>query len=413
MNHSIETETNAISKAKAGSRRLGVALVLGSLTAIGPFSLDMYLPALPGMTDSLDTSAALTQLTLTACMLGLALGQLIAGPLSDTYGRKKPLITALTIYTISSLLCAFSPNIGLLAALRFIQGLSGAAGIVISRAVVRDLFAGSEMTRFFSQLMLINGAAPILAPVIGGQLLKGVSWRGIFVALCLLGAVLLAAVLFSLPETLPASRRSRGGLGQTLRTFRSYGSDRIFMGYVLAMGFVSAGMFAYISGSSFVIQNVFGVSEQGYSLIFAMNGAGIILASQITGRLAGRIAAEKLFRFGLVMAAGGGTALLASAMLNAGLASVVISLFFVVASVGVVATTSTSLAMQNAGHRAGSASALIGMLQFVLGAAASPLVGLGGGDALPMAVVIASAEALAIVCSMLLLRGPREDRAAS
>lgn len=401
----------APSAAMTRSRRTLYAVVLGLLSAIGPFSIDMYLPSLPSMTAELHSSASAVQLSLTACMLGLALGQLLAGPLSDMRGRRGPLLIALVLYAISSLICAFSPNIGVLIALRFVQGLSGAAGIVISRAVVRDLFSGTEMIRFFSQLMLINGAAPIIAPVLGGQLLRFVSWRGVFVVLFALGIALLLFVFFALSETLPKERRQSGGLGKTLSTFKTFGSDKLFMGYVLSMGLVSAGMFGYISGSSFVLQDLFGVSAQGYSLIFAMNGLGIIIASQITGRLAVKLNVERMFCFGLGLAFAGGLALLLSSLLGGGLAAIAISLFFVVSSVGIVSTTSTSLALQNAGKAAGSASALIGLLQFVLGAAASPLAGLGGsGTAVPMAVTIFGAELLAVICSAVLIRGKKELR---
>ncbi|WP_223067918.1 multidrug effflux MFS transporter [Paenibacillus caui] len=407
--HSSQSAVDTASTSITRTKRITFAVILGMLSAIGPFSLDMYLPALPGMANLFHTSASAVQLSLTACMLGLALGQIFAGPLSDMRGRRGPLIAALSVYAITSLLCALSPNVGILVALRLLQGLSGAAGIVISRAVVRDLFSGSEMTRFFSQLMLINGAAPIIAPVLGGQFLRFVSWRGVFVFLFVLGLALTLAVVWALPETLPKDRRQSGGLKKTLDTFKNFGSDRLFMGYVLALGLVSAGMFGYISGSSFVLQNLYHVSEQGYSLIFAMNGLGIILASQITGRLAAKFDIGRLFLNGLGVAMTGGAALLLSVLLDGGLVFIVISLFLVVSSVGIVSTTASSLALQNAGKAAGSASALLGLLQFVLGAVASPLVGLGGSNtALPMAVTIFSAEILAVLICFILVKGRRK-----
>ncbi|ANS77116.1 MFS transporter [Paenibacillus yonginensis] len=390
----------------AQSRRILFVVILGMLSAIGPFSLDMYLPALPKMAGELHTGTSAVQLSLTFCMLGLALGQLLAGPLSDTMGRRKPLIAAMALYAVSSLLCAFSPTITVLVILRFIQGLSGAAGIVISRAVVRDLFSGKELTRFFSQLMLINGAAPIVAPVLGGQFLRFMSWKGVFVFLFILGLVLLLAVLLGLPETLPKQRRHSGGLSSTLRTFGQFGKDRLFVGYVLSMGLVSAGMFSYISGSSFVLQNLYSVSAQSYSLIFALNGLGIIVASQVTGRLALTQDVRKLFVIGLGIALAGSVGLLLTILLDGGLLAVICCLFLIVSSVGVVSTTSTSLALQNAGAAAGSASALLGLLQFVFGAAASPLTGLGGSaTAVPMALTIFTAEVLAVLSCIVLIRG--------
>lgn len=391
--------------AVAPSRRWGLAVMLGSLTAIGPFSLDMYLPALPELTRELGAADSLGQLSLTACLIGLAAGQLLAGPLSDARGRRKPLLIALGIYALASLLCAFSSSIGMLLVLRLVQGLSGAAGIVIARAIVRDLYSGTEMTRFFAQLMLINGAAPIIAPIVGAQLLRFVDWRGTFVCLAVLGVILLVSAMWSLPETLPKERRVTGGLGQTVGNFGLFLKDRSFMGVVLTMSLVSGAMFAYIGGSSFVLQEVYGVSSSTYGFIFAANGVGIIIASQLAGRLAVSVGTERLFRSGVIIALCGGAALLVSVLAEAGLWAVLVSLFVVVSSVGIVGTGASSLAMENAGRAAGSASALLGTLQFLIGALASPLSGLGGsGTALPLAAVIAGAHVLALLTMLALLR---------
>lgn len=382
-----------------------MALILGALTAFGPLSIDMYLPSLPALTGDLNTSTSLVQISLTACLLGLAFGQLLVGPLSDARGRRKPLIVALIIYAISSLLCAISSSIWVLIALRVVQGVSGAAGIVISRAMVRDMYSGSELTKFFSLLMLVNGVAPILAPITGGLLLEVTSWRGVFVVLSILGAIMLLGALFGLPETLPIQRRSTGGIKGTLSTFRSLIGDRVFMGYALSQGLVLAAMFGYISGSPFVLQNIYGVSPQTFSVLFAINGLGIIIASQITGRLAGKVSETRLLVTGLGLAALGGTLLLIMILIGAGLLAVMIPLFFVVSSVGVVTTTGFSLAMQNQERSAGSASALLGLLPFVFGAIAAPLVGLGGSHtAVPMGIVIAVSEVGAIVCYALMVR---------
>lgn len=387
------------------SRRLWTAIILGSLSAFGPLSIDMYLPSLPKLTADLHTTASLTQLTLTAFLLGLALGQLVVGPLSDVKGRRSPLLISLVVYAASSIMCVFAPSIGVLIALRFIQGVSGAAGIVLSRAIVRDLYSGTELTKFFSLLMLINGAAPILAPIIGGQLLRIFPWRGVFVVLFVVGLIMLVAVYFGLPETLPKHRRATGGIRQTFSTFGRLLKDRVFMGYTIAQGLVSAAMFGYISGSPFVMQEVFGVSPQMYSLIFAINGIGIIAASQMTGRMAGRVPEEKLLVFGLGLAAVASVILLLDIQYIQQLFSVLIPLFFVVAAVGIVGTTSFPLAMKEQGDSAGSASALLGLLPFVLGAACAPLVGIGGSHtAVPMGVVIAIADVCAIGCYYLLVR---------
>ncbi|WP_442602845.1 multidrug effflux MFS transporter [Paenibacillus sp. KN14-4R] len=387
------------------SKRLWFALVLGALSAFAPLSIDMYLPSLPTLSSDLHTTTSLAQLSLTACLLGLALGQLVVGPLSDKFGRRKPLLISLTIYAISSLLCAFGSSIYLLIGLRFVEGATGAAGIVISRAMVRDMYEGPEMTKFFSLLMLVNGLAPILAPVTGGVLLKYVSWHGVFIVLALIGVIMFLAVLFGLPESLPQSKRSSGGLTGTLHTFGRLLKDRNFMGYALTQGLISAAMFGYISGSPFVLQDIFGVSPQMFSVIFATNGIGIIIASQVAGRLAGKVSETKLLVAGLLIAAVGGVSLFITLLADAGLIAVLIPLFMIVSSVGIVGTASFALAMQSQGGSAGSASALLGLFPYIFGATAAPLVGLGGNLAsLPMGIVIAACEVGALLCYFVLVK---------
>src|SRR5215204_1403483 len=224
-------------------------VVLGMLSTFGPLSLDLYLPALPQLADELQTSASGAQLTITSCLVGLAVGQLIAGPLSDRLGRRAPLIIGLTIYLLASVGCAFAPSIEVLVPVRLVQGLAGAAGLVIARAVVRDLYSGRDLVIFFSRLILISG----LAPVLGGQLSKIMTWRGMFLVLAAFGAILLLAGLFGVPETLPPDRRTTGGLSVTLRGFWVLIKDRIFVGAVLAAGLSGASMFAYIAGATFVL----------------------------------------------------------------------------------------------------------------------------------------------------------------
>ncbi|MFB6365237.1 multidrug effflux MFS transporter [Paenibacillus elgii] len=387
------------------SRRIWMVFILGSLSAFGPLSLDMYLPALPKLAGDLNSSTSMAQLSLTACLLGLALGQLYAGPVSDVRGRRLPLLIGLILYGVSSVLCAIAPSAELLVLLRFIQGMAGSAGIVISRAIVRDMYSGTELTKFFSLLMLVNGAAPILAPIVGGQLLEVTSWRGVFVVLSLIGVLMLIAVVLALPETLPRERRSKGGLGNTLTTFRRLLSDRTFMGCALAQGFVVAAMFAYISGSPFVLQDIFGVSPQMFSVCFAINGLGIILAGQIAGRLAGRVSDKRLLVSGLALASVAGVALLLAIVSGAGLYAILVPLFFVVSSVGIVSTAGFSLAMRNQSESAGSASALLGVLSFIFGGIVAPLVGIAGNQtAVPMGIVIAAADVSSVLCYWLLVR---------
>ncbi|MDF2927621.1 MAG: transporter [Paenibacillaceae bacterium] len=394
----------------AGINRLLMILILGCLSAFGPLSLDMYLPGLPALAADLGTGVSQAQLSLTSCLLGLSLGQLLMGPLSDVRGRRGPLLLGLTVYMAASLLCAFSPNIAVFLLLRFIQGLAGSAGIVLCRAVARDMYSGTELTRYFAMLMLVNGAAPILAPIFGGQLLNWTSWRGVFVVLCVIGVLLLAAVWFCLPETLPADRRSKGGIRNTLSAFGILARDRSFVGLTLAQGLIFAGMFAYISGSPFVLQDLYGVSPQMFSLIFAVNGLGIILVGQTTSRLVGRFSEIALFRYGIGQSLAGGVILLLSIIGGGGLPLMLPALFLVVSSVGIASTSGTSLAMQRYGHAAGSASALLGLVSYIIGGLVSPLVGLGGsGTALPMGVIIVLAEAGAVLCYLFLVRKPQKQ----
>ncbi|WP_422661380.1 Bcr/CflA family multidrug efflux MFS transporter [Paenibacillus sp. EC2-1] len=390
---------------KPSMSRIWMILILGALSAFGPLSLDMYLPSLPELAKTMHTSTSLTQLSLTSCLIGLAVGQLFAGPVSDVRGRRLPLIIGMVVYGVASLLCAFSTSIEMLIALRFVQGIAGSAGIVISRAVVRDMYSGSELTKFFSMLMLVNGAAPILSPIIGGQLLQFTSWRGVFIVLTVIGVLMLLAVLFWLPETLGVDKRSKGGIMNTLSTFGDLLRDRTFIGLALCQGFVSAGMFAYISGSPFVLQDIFGVSPQTFGLIFAVNGIGIIIAGQITGRLAGRVSERNLFVSGIALATIGGSTLLIAVVSGAGLILILPTLFIVVSCVGIVGTAGASMALQNYGHAAGSASALLGLLSYILGALVMPLVGImGSGTAVPMGIVIFGADLGAVLCYLLLVR---------
>lgn len=404
MNYSMQEERIA-PKEKTRSSALGMALLLGILAAFGPLSIDMYLPALPNLADDLHASTSLVQLSLTACLLGIAAGQLFAGPISDVRGRKGPLLIGLFTYGLASLLCVFAPTIWTFIIMRFIQGLAGSAGIVLSRAIVRDLYSGCEMTRFFSLLMLVNGVAPILAPILGGQVLEFTTWRGIFMVLSGMGILMMIVVFFGFKETLPVNRRSQGGIFNTLRTFRELIGNKVFMGYALTQGFVLAAMFAYISGSPFVLQTIFGVSPQMFSLFFGINGIGIIIAGQITGQLAGRIHESKLLIAGLTMAFIGGISLLTAILLDGGLYTILPPLFLVVSSVGVVGTSSFSLAMQDQAKAAGSASALIGLLSFIFGGIMAPLVGIAGSHtALPMGIVIAFAETAAVLSYFFLVR---------
>jgi len=386
---------------------LALVLILGALSAFAPLSLDMYLPGLPELGRDLGTSASAAQITLTACLAGLALGQVVAGPFSDRFGRRRPLLTGVAHYVLASVLCALAPSIAVLVPLRFLQGLAGAAGIVISRAVVRDLHSGEAAARLFSALMVVNGAAPILAPVVGGQLLHVTTWRGIFVALAGIGVVLLVAAAAGLPESLPAARRRPGGLRPIAVAFREVVADRAFVAYALAGGLVFAAMFAYIAGSPFVLQEIYGLSPQAFSAVFAVNGLGIVLASLLNGRLVSRLSLGALVRGGIAAAiAGSALLLVAVAFRGLGVVPVLVGLLIVVSTVGVVAPTTTTLALAKHGAVAGSASALLGVLQYLLGAIAAPLVGISGAHtAIPMGVAML-ALSLGAAAALLIGRSP-------
>ncbi|MGW2439526.1 Bcr/CflA family multidrug efflux MFS transporter [Streptomyces goshikiensis] len=402
---------------KARRTRLLVTFVLGGLTALPPLSMDMYLPALPEVTTALHSPAATIQLTLTACLAGMALGQLVIGPMSDKWGRRGPLLAGMVVYVLATALCALAPTAGTLIAFRLLQGLAGAAAIVIARAVVRDLYDGVEMARFFSTLMLISGTAPIIAPLIGGQVLRFADWRGVFAVLTVVGLALTLLVWRGLGETLPAERRQTGGVGAALRTMRGLLADRVFAGYMLAGGFGFAVLFSYISASPFVVQEIYGASPQAFSLLFGLNSVGLIAVGQINGKLlVGRVSLDKALASGL------GTITLASVALllmstgvfgEVGLVPIAAALFVLMSAMGLVLPNTNAQALMRTPHAAGSASALLGTSSFLVGAIASPLVGIAGeGTAVPMAVVQLACSLLSVGCFLGMCR-PWRDREAT
>jgi DHA1 family bicyclomycin/chloramphenicol resistance-like MFS transporter len=381
-------------------RRLSLALILGSLSALGALSIDMYLPAMPGMSRQLHASGPVIQLTLTVFVIGLAAGQVLAGPLSDTWGRRRPLLAGMALYVAGSAWCALAPSAGQLLGARIVQSLGAAAGAVLARAIVRDLFDGTAMTRFFSTLMLVNGVAPVAAPVIGGQLLTVATWRAVFAVMAGAGAALLLAVLVALPESLPVPRRQPARLGHTVRSLGGLARDGRYLRYVLAAALMFAAMFAYISGSSFVLQEDYGLTAQQFSLVFAANGLGIVLLGQVSGFLIGRAATERsLLRVSLTAASLSGLGVLLIAGLGLPLPLLLASLFIVTSMVGVVLPNATSLAMAGYRSAAGAASSLQGLLQFLVGAIAASAMGLAGqGTAVPMGVTMFVCAAGALGC---------------
>lgn len=391
-------ENKAAEQVSPKQKKVGkvwLVLLFGSLTAFGPLSMDMYLPALPIVTTDMQTTASLAQLSLTACLLGLAGGQLLFGPLSDIQGRRRPLVFTIIIYAVASLLAAFSPNIWIFIAMRFIQGFSAAAGIVIARASARDIYNGKELTSFMALLALVHGAAPILAPIFGGTILEWVNWPVIFIILSLIGVVMFLGVFFILPETLPEENRSEASVLAVFRSFHILLKDRGFMMIALTQAMISTSMFAYIAGSPFVLQNIYNVTPQQFSFIFAVNGIGIILAAQITGRLANHMKESNILFGGILMSLTGSILLLITAIFDLSIWVIIPAFFLIVSSVGISNTTCFSLGMQRQGKVAGSASAFLGILPYAGGAIVSPLVGLGGEyTSVPLGITI-------LICSLL------------
>lgn len=382
-----------------------LALLLGLFSTLGPFTIDMYLPAFPEIVKQFGTTASLVQLSLTACLLGLGIGQLVMGSLSDVYGRRNPLLISMAVYLVASLACAFSPNIGVLIAFRFIQGFAASAGIVISRAIARDLYSGHELTKFFSLLLLVGNLGPLVAPVTGSGILSFTTWVGVFIALSLLGLYLLIMTKWQLQETLPADRRRPSNFMEQLRNYGSLLRDRQFVGYMLAQGIMIAGVFAYVSGTPFIYQNIYGASPTVFALLFGSNGISLIIGSQVVGRMSHRVSEHAFLLFGLWLAILASVTVLVVAIFHGPLFALVIPLFFFVAAIGITSTAAFPLAMESQGHMAGSAAALLGVIPFLLGAVVSPLVGIAGEHtAVPLGVIILMTSAAAMFAYFILVR---------
>jgi MFS transporter, DHA1 family, multidrug resistance protein len=383
-----------------------LAAVLALLTVFAPISMDIYLPVLPALTDDLGSPPSVAQLTITACLLGLALGQVVAGPLSDRFGRRRPLLIGVVAFIATSIGCAASPTVEVLVAARFIQGLAGAVGIVIAQAAGRDLYSGGRLARYYGRLTVLGGLAAIVGPVIGGQLANVTDRRGIFLFLAAVGAVILVAALGVVRETLPPQRRIGGGLGQTFGGFAELLRDRTFLGAVLITGLVNAALFAYLSGATFVLQGIYGLSPQEYLFAFGLNSFGFMAFGFLAGRTTERWSATGTLAAGLAMCVGGAGGVLAVATLHLPLVAVVLSLLTMVSGVAVTTPPATSLALTGYPHMAGTASSLLGLARFAFGGVAAPLIGLGGADdALPLGIVTVVSMTLAVGTYAGLVRG--------
>ncbi|MDT0158185.1 multidrug effflux MFS transporter [Microbacterium sp. ARD32] len=378
-------------------RRLMAAL--GALTAFGPISLDVYLPSLPALGAEFTAPESLSQLTMSACMIGLAIGQLLWGPISDRFGRRMPLIVAIAGFAITSVACAFAPSIEVLIGIRVVQGLCGAAGMVIARAVVHDLFAGADAVAAFSTLAAVMGVAPVLAPLIGGAVAAFSGWRAVFLALAVIGLLLLAVAAFAVPESLASGERTSGGVGNDLRGLGSALRNGPFMVAAVTLGIASIALFTYLQLSPFVLQTQYGLSAQGFALVFAVNAVGITLAANLNRRLARLMPGSRIVRWSLSIGVAGALALTLAGMLQSPLPWLLVPLFAAICTQGVNNPALTAIALGHIRHRAGSASAVLGTLSMLLGAFAPPLVSLIGVSAttLGATMLAAFAAGLALV----------------
>ncbi|MDQ4215541.1 multidrug effflux MFS transporter [Microbacterium capsulatum] len=380
----------------AGTRR-SLLPALGALSAFGPISIDGYLPSMPALAADLHTSDALAQFTMSACMIGMAVGTLLWGSISDRYGRRRPLMWGVAGFALTAVLCALAPSIEALIAVRFVQGLCGAAGIVIARAVVHDLFTGADAVAGFSSLAAIAGAAPVLAPLMGGALLTFTDWRGVFVALAVIGVLLLVTAMLFVPETHPREERTTGGMANDFRGFGAALGNRGFMISAVTLGIASVSLFSYLQMSSFVLQSEYGVSAQGYALIFASNAVGIVLAARLNRRLSRRMTGARIGAWSLSIGTVATAAILLSALLHSALPWLLVPLFLAVAVQGVNNPAFTALALGEITRGAGSASAVLGTLSMLLGALIPPLVSSAGVSAPVMGASMCAAFACALL----------------
>ncbi len=380
------------------SERLRVILVLGALIALGPLTIDMYLPALPAIVDDLNSSSAAVQLTLTGTLIGLALGQLVIGPLSDIVGRRLPLIAGTAVHVVASLLCVVAPNVAVLGLFRGLQGLGAAAAAVVAMAVVRDLFTGRAAATVLSRLMLVMGVAPVLAPSLGGAVLLAGSWRWVFGVLAVLGVALLVLAVFSLRESLPPERRRTRGVMPVVRTYGGLLRDGQFVVLVLVAALAMSALFAYVAGSSFVLQEQFELDEQQFAVIFALGAIALIGASQLNVVLLAHFTPVRI----VISALSAGV--LAAAVMTVfavgdvgGIFGFLIPLWFVLGAVGFVMPNAPALALSRHGEAAGTAAALLGAAQFGSGAVVAPVVGVLGNDAVAVSVTMVGVSAIALL----------------
>ncbi len=389
----------------SGRQRAVYVLILGALTALGPFTIDLYLPAFPQIEGDLDVSTAAVQLTLTATTLGFALGQLLVGPWSDKVGRRLPLVLATSVHVLASIGVAFSPDISWLLAFRVLQGFGAAAGGVVAMATVRDLFGGYPLVRMLSRLALVTGIAPIAAPVIGSQMLLIMPWRGMFGVLAAYGVIIMVLAALFIVETLPPARRVEKGHSTLGERYRSLFTDRIFVGVAIIGGMTFAGLFAYLSASSFLFQDVYGLDPQAYGLLFAANSIGVVIGVQVSSRLAKYFGPAWILAGSTAVLLGSAIAIVVLELAGAGLLGTVIPLWLFITACGFGFPCVQVLALPNHGKEAGTAASVLGAMNFGLAGLISPIVGLFGiADAVPMGTVMAITAAVAIASLWFIVR---------
>ena len=393
-------------------RRTAIIAILGGLWTLGSFSTDLFLPAMPKAAEALGASESAVALSVTTFLIGLGLGQLVAGPVSDGRGRRPTLLAGLVVFTASALACLVAPSVAVLVAVRFAQGAAAAFGLAIPNAMVTDYARGREAARLFSWIVIIGGVAPLVASLTGAQMLRLLGWRGPFVALAAISVVALVCVALWLPESLPRERRVTGGLRSALRTMATLTRDARFMGYAFTGACVYVVFFAYLGGSSFVLQHGYGVSATTYSILFAVNALGMLAAGQTNHRLLARFSPQRLLAVGLTAYAGAGIAVLVAALSGTlGLWGLAVPFFVIVASMGVILPDLTALTLSLHPEVAGTAAAYFGALRLGLGALAMPLIGIGGTvTATSMAIMMAVAGAAALALFVLTARSTSGQR---
>ncbi|MFB8145602.1 multidrug effflux MFS transporter [Microbacterium sp. NPDC056003] len=397
-------------------KRVLYIVLLGALTALGPFTIDLYLPAFPVLESEFQTTAAAIQLTLTGTMVGFALGQLIVGPLSDKVGRRVPLLVVTALHVAASIGAALAPNLELLSVARVFMGAGAAAGGVIAAAVVRDLFGGRRLVVMLSRLALVSGVAPVLAPLVGSALLLVMPWRGIFVVLGVYGSIMLIAAAVFIPETLPPARRHEKGTTTVWQRYRSVFSDRVFIGVLIIGGMTFSGLFSYLSASSFLFQQTYAFDAQQYGLLFAANSLGVVLGVQVAARLAARFGPQWVMAWSTAVLVVAASAIIVTDQLGLGLWGTVVPLFFFMTACGFTFPCVQVLALDRHGKAAGTAQSIIGATNFGVAGIITPIVGwisAGSGiTATTMASVMVGCAAIGVLSLWLIVRPRTVERLA-